>query len=72
MDWREPPYKSVIVDGTVEEVDRPLYDLVLSMATRYYGDEEGRDFAEGYRGDNPEVVIFRLIPTRVADYTSTD
>ncbi len=72
VDWREPPYKSVIVDGTVEEVDRPLYDLVLSMATRYYGDKEGRDFAEGYRGDHPDVVIFRLVPTRIADYTSTD
>ncbi|MCE2457942.1 MAG: TIGR03618 family F420-dependent PPOX class oxidoreductase [Dehalococcoidia bacterium] len=72
VDWREPPYKSVIVDGTIEEVDRPLYDLVLSMATRYYGEEEGRHFAEGYREDNPGVVIFRLIPTSVADYTSTD
>ena len=72
VDWREPPYKSVIVDGTVEEVVRPLYDLVLSMATRYYGDEEGRDFAEGYREDNPEVVIFRLTPTHIADYTSED
>ena len=72
VDWREPPYKSVIVDGTIEEVGRPLYDLVLSMATRYYGEEEGRDFAESYREDNPGVVIFRLIPSRIADYTSTD
>ena len=72
VDWREPPYRSVIVDGTVEEVDRPLYDLVLSMATRYYGDDEGRAFAEGYRGSHPDVVIFRLTPTRVADYTSAE
>ena len=72
VDWRVPPYRSVIVDGTVEEVTRPLYDLVLSMATRYYGEEEGRAFAEGYRGDHPDVVIFRLVATHVADYSSAD
>ena len=43
VDWREPPYKSVILSGVVEEVDRPLYDLVLSMAVRYYGEEEGKE-----------------------------
>ena len=69
VDWREPPYRSVILDGAVEEVDRPLYDLVLSMALRYYGEDEGRAFAEEYRGDQPDVVIFKLTPTRVADYT---
>ena len=69
VDWREPPYKSVVLSGVVEEVDRQLYDLVLSMAVRYYGEEEGQSFAEGYSGEQPDVVIFRLIPTRVADYT---
>ena len=42
VDWREPPYKSVILDGVIEEVDRSLYELVLTMALRYYGDEVGR------------------------------
>jgi len=41
VDWREPPYRSVILDGLVEEVDRSLYELVLMMALRYYGDESG-------------------------------
>ena len=68
VDWREPPYSSVILDGPVEEVERPLYDLVLGMAVRYYGEEEGRAFAEEYRGDRPEIVVFRLTPARVADY----
>ena len=72
VDWREPPYRSVIIDGPVEEVQRPLYELVLSMATRYYGDEEGREFAEGYREQPPDIVIFRLTPERIADYTSGD
>ncbi len=69
VDWREPPYRSVILDGSAEEVKRPLYDLVLSMAVRYYGEEEGRAFAEGYREQSEDTVIFRLIPSRVADYT---
>ena len=69
VDWREPPYKSVILSGVVEEVDRQLYDLVLSMAVRYYGEEEGRKFAESYLEEESDLVIFRLIPTRVADYT---
>ena len=72
IDWREPPYRSVILDGVVEEVDRPLYDLVLSMAVRYYGEDEGRAFAEGYREQSEDIVIFRLTPSRVADYTSEE
>ena len=70
IDLRTPPYKSVILDGPVEEVERPLYDLVLSMATRYYGEEEGRAFAEHYRHEPQDVVIFKLTPTRIADYTA--
>lgn len=69
VDWRQPPYRSVILDGPVEEVQRPLYDLVLAMAIRYYGDKEGRAFAEGYRQQSENTVIFRLTPTRIADYT---
>ena len=72
VDWREVPYTSVIMDGPVEEVDRPLYELVLSMAVRYYGDEKGRAFAEGYRGDQPSVVAFRLTPRHIASFTSDD
>ena len=56
----------------VEEVRRPLYDLVLSMATRYYGEEKGRAFADGYRGDQPGVVVFKLTPRYIASFTSDD
>ena len=45
VDWREPPYKSIILDGVIEEVGRPLYEPVLSMALRYYGKEKGAEFA---------------------------
>ena len=70
VDKREPPYSSVIMDGPVQEADCPLYDLVLSMALRYYGEEEGRLFAEGYRGHQPGVVTFRLSPRHIASYDS--
>ena len=72
VDWREPPYESVIMDGPVEEVDRPLYDLVLSMALRYYGEEKGRAFAEGYRNNPGRVVIFRLVPRHITSFVSDD
>ena len=72
VDWREPPYRSVVMDGPVEEVHRPLYELVLNMAVRYYGDEKGRAFAEGYRDNPPDVVAFRLTPRHIASISSDD
>ena len=68
VDWREPPYKSVILDGGIEEDDRSLYELVLMMARRYYGDDVGPEFAEGYKDQAANVAVFRLIPDRIANY----
>ena len=68
VDWREPPYKSIILDGPIEEVERPLYELVLSMALRYYGKEKGAEFAEEYKNKSENVAVFRLVPERVANY----
>ena len=68
VDWREPPYQSIILDGSIEEVERPLYELVLLMALRYYGREEGAKFAEDYKDQSKNVAVFRLIPERVANY----
>ena len=70
VDWREPPYASVVMDGTVQEADKPLYDLVLSMALRYYGEEKGRPFAEEYRNNPPGVVAFMLTPRHIASFES--
>ena len=71
VDWREPPYKSVILDGVIEEVDRSLYELVLMMALRYYGDEVGNEFAQGYRNQKTNVAVFRLVPHRIANFDDT-
>ena len=68
VDWREPPYKSIILDGPIEEVERPLYELALSMALRYYGEEQGVKFAEDYKDQSENVAVFRLVPERVANY----
>ena len=72
VDLREPPYRSVIMDGMAEEVTRPLFDLVLGMAVRYYGEEKGRAFAEDYRDNPKDVVAFRLTPERVASFEGDD
>ncbi len=72
VDSREVPYKSVIMDGSIEEVDRSLYDLVLSMAIRYYGDKKGYEFSENYRHGAPGVVIFRLVPRHIASFLSEE
>ena len=68
VDWREPPYKSIILDGPIEEVERPLYELALSMALRYYGEKQGTNFAENYKGQSKNVAVFRLVPERVANH----
>ena len=68
VDCSEPPYKSIILDGPIEEVERPLYELALSMALRYYGEEQGEKFAEDYKDQSKNVAVFRLVPERVANY----
>ena len=72
VDWREPPYKSIILDGPIEEVERPLYELALSMALRYYGEEQGEKFAEHYKDQSKNVAVFRLVPERVANYLDNE
>ena len=72
VDWREPPYRSAIIQGVAEEVDRSMYDLVLSMSIRYYGEEKGRAFAEGYRDTPQGVVAFRIVPERIASFVSDE
>ena len=70
IDKRDPPYESVVMDGPIQEVDRPLYDLVLSMSLRYYGEAKGRAFAEGYRPQRSEVAVFKLVPRHIGSSMS--
>ena len=70
VDWREVPYEGVILDGLVEESDRPIHELVLAMSLRYYGEDHGRTFAEQYRGQRPDIAAFALTPRRIASFVS--
>ena len=65
VDRRDPPYSAVILSGPITEVDRPVYEIVSSMALRYYGEEEGRKFADGYKDNSPGTVAFRLTPDKI-------
>ena len=65
VDRRDPPYSAVILSGPITEVDRPVYEVVSSMALRYYGEEEGRKFADGYKDNSPGTVAFRLTPDKI-------
>ena len=40
VDRRDPPYSGIILYGPVTEVDRPVYELVTSMALRYFDEKE--------------------------------
>lgn len=71
VDERETPYAGVVIDGPVEEVsdgDDPIYEVALRMATRYYGEEEGRAFAEPYRDGSPGTVVFRVRPEHIVSW----
>jgi hypothetical protein len=72
VDCREPPYASVIMDGPVEEVSRSLYELLLEMALRYYGEEKRRAFAEGYNDNPMAAVAFNLVPRYSASFDSDE
>ena len=70
VDWREVPYEGVVLDGPVQESDRPVYDLALAMSLRYYGEDRGRSFAEEYRDNPPDTVAFALTPRRIVSFVS--
>lgn len=71
VDERETPYAGAVISGPVEEVtadDESVYDVALRIATRYYGDEEGRAFAEPYRDGSPGTVVFRVRAEHVVSW----
>ena len=65
VDRRDPPYAAVILSGPITEVDRPVYEIIRSMALRYLGDKEGQEFADMHKGNRPSSVAFKLTPDSV-------
>jgi len=37
------------------------------LAIRYYGQEEGREFAALYPDDKKGVVVFKLVPDKIVE-----
>lgn len=64
----EPPYAYAIVQGTAEEDDTPLRDVVLKMAMNYYGEERAEDAADRYTSDDPSLVLFKIVPRTVVTW----
>ena len=65
VDDREPPYQSVIVHGKIEEVQIPLNQFVKYLSMRYYGLTESIAFSNLYPDNAKDVVIFKLIPSKI-------
>ena len=65
--YKRQPYKSVVIHGKVEEIKTPLQDFVKKLAIRYYGQEEGREFAALYPDDKKGVVVFKLVPDKIVE-----
>ena len=62
-----PPYKYVTAEGhvTVEALGgQTRYELVLELASRYLGDEDGVRYAKGYPPDRDGGVLVTLHPHR--------
>ena len=72
VDLRTPPYKAMIIHGSVEKVSMPIHDFVLNMANRYYGSEKGHRFADQYPDGKKDVVIFKLIPNTIIEALEED
>jgi PPOX class probable F420-dependent enzyme len=59
----EPPYQYVIVEATVTGDDVPApHDAREAIATRYLGEEAGREFVLGF--DGADQVLFTIRPDR--------
>ena len=69
VDDSETPYRSVTVDGDVEPITNQsslLFPTVSRMSRKYYGLEEGTEFAETYKdADDSKVILFRITIDRI-------
>ena len=69
VDDSETPYRSVTVDGDVEPITNQsslLFPTVSRMSRKYYGLEEGTEFAETYEdADDSKVILFRITIDRI-------
>ena len=67
----DQPYRYVVAEGEVTLSDDDVWEIGLSIATRYEGAEGGAAFLEEYYEEGQSVVL-RLTPRRVSTWTDAD
>lgn len=66
VDRRELPYYAVMVQGSAEVGPPPSPELKARIASRYLGEERGRQYAAS--GGTNEGVTLHLRPRRIIEY----
>ena len=64
----DQPYRYVVAEGEVTVSDADVWDIGLSIATRYEGAEGAAVFLEEYYEEGQSVVL-RLAPRRIMSWT---
>ena len=61
------PYKAVVARGPATVTAEGALDMLTSLAVRYWGDVEGRRYAEAVWADHGEDErVVRIVPERLA------
>ena len=68
IDRREPPYRALMVQGTAEVGPAAPQELRLRIATRYLGEQRGREYVEETAGG--DSITIRITPQRFIEYGS--
>ena len=68
IDQREPPYRALMVQGTAEVGPAAPPELRLRIATRYLGEQRGREYVEETAGG--DSITIRITPQRFIEYGS--
>lgn len=68
-----PPYRAVIIEGTVELGDRSNHDLNGSLAQRYFGRLGAKEYLKLYNDvrEHAGATIVHLHPTEVKGFDNT-
>ena len=66
IDQRERPYRALMVQGTAEVGPAAPPELRLRIATRYLGEEGGREYVEETAGG--DSITIRITPQRFVEY----
>ena len=66
IDRRDPPYRALMVQGTAEVGPAAPQELRLRIASRYLGEQRGREYVEETAGS--DSISIRITPQRFIEY----